>query len=254
LCEELKLNRKDLTNKYAKPLSVEKIIRLKNISYSYPNSKKTSIENVSLEILAYSKVGLVGATGSGKTTIADIILGLLRPQKGTLEIDGKIIDDFNLKSWQKSIGYVPQYIFLADDTVAGNIALGLKTDEISQKSIENAAKAANLHEFIKTELPLGYKTIIGERGVRLSGGQRQRLGIARALYSNPKVLVLDEATSAMDSLTEKLIMQAINKLKENTTIILIAHRLSTIKNCDNIFLLEKGKLISKGNYEKVKKL
>lgn len=251
LCEELKLNRIVLTNKYVKPLSVEKTISLKNISYSYPNTRQASIENVSLEILAYSKVGLVGATGSGKTTTADIILGLLRPEQGTLEIDGRIIDDFNLKSWQKSIGYVPQYIFLADDTIAGNIALGLKPEEVSQISIEKAAKAANLHEFIITELPNGYKTIIGERGVRLSGGQRQRLGIARALYSNPKVLVLDEATSAMDSLTEKLIMQAINKLKENTTIILIAHRLSTIKNCDNIFLLDKGKLISEGNYKKL---
>ncbi len=194
---------------------------------------------------------MVGATGSGKTTTADIILGLLEPQKGILEVDGKIINEQNRKSWQKSIGYVPQYIFLADDTISSNIALGLDINEISQKSIERAAKAANLHEFIINELPMGYKTVIGERGVRLSGGERQRLGIARALYHDPKVLVLDEATSAMDNLTEKLIMNAINNLRKNTTIILIAHRLTTIKNCDKIFLLDKGKLINQGSYNQL---
>lgn len=251
LCEELRLNKKDLINKHVEPLLIERAISLKNISYNYPNTKQTSIKNVSLEILACSTVSLVGATGSGKTTTADIILGLLEPQKGVLEVDGKVINDHNRKAWQKSIGYVPQYIYLTDDTITANIALGIDSKIVSQKSIEQAAKAANLHEFIINELPMGYKTIVGERGVRLSGGQRQRLGIARALYHGPKILVLDEATSAMDNLTEKLIMDAINKLKKNTTILLIAHRLTTIKNCEKIFLIDKGELKDQGTYEEL---
>ena len=251
LCEELKLNKKDLSNRYEKPLLIEKSISLNNISYNYPNTKQTSIKNVSLEILACSTVGLVGATGSGKTTTADIILGLLEPQKGVLEVDGKVINGHNRKAWQKSIGYVPQYIYLADDTIKANIALGIDLKYVNQKSIEKAAKAANLHEFIINELPMGYKTIVGERGVRLSGGQRQRIGIARALYHSPKIVVLDEATSAMDSITEKLIMEAINKLKKDTTIILIAHRLTTIKNCEKIFLIDRGELKDQGTYEEL---
>ena len=253
LCEELKLNTEDLKYKYVEPLSLQKKISLIDVSYNYPNTKKSSINNLSLEILANSKVGLVGKTGSGKTTIADIILSLLQPQKGSLQIDGSIISKDNRKAWQKSIGYVPQHIFLADDTISNNIALGLESSEIKQKLIEEAAKAANINEFILNELPMGYQTVIGEKGVRLSGGQRQRLGIARALYNKPKVLVLDEATSAMDNYTEKLIIEAINKLKENTTIILIAHRLTTIKNCDKIFLLDKGKLMSQGSYDELLK-
>lgn len=250
LYEELKLNKKVLSeNNNIVSLPVKSLISLKEVSYKYPNTNKSSIENINLDILACSTVGLVGSTGSGKTSTADIILGLLEPQKGELTVDGQIINDQNRRSWQKSIGYVPQFIFLSDDTIFSNIGFGYDKNDINKNSVIQAAKAANLHEFIINELPMGYDTIIGERGIRLSGGQRQRLGIARALYHNPKVLVLDEATSAMDSVTEKLIMDAINILKKNTTIILIAHRLTTIKNCDKIFLLDKGKLIDQGNYE-----
>jgi ABC-type multidrug transport system fused ATPase/permease subunit len=251
LLEELKINQPKITLKKGDSLPFKKSIRLKNIYYNYPNTKKLALKNINLEIFAHTTVGLAGATGSGKTTIADIILGLLDPQKGTLEIDGKIINNENKKSWQQTIGYVPQHIYLFDDTISSNIAFGIDKENINQKSIECAAKAANLHEFIINDLPLGYKTIIGERGIRLSGGQRQRIGLARALYHNPRVLILDEATSAMDNVTENLIMKEIYKLRKDTTIILIAHRLTTIKDCDVIFLLDKGKLNNQGTFQEL---
>ena len=202
-------------------------------------------------IPAKSSIGLIGATGSGKTTTVDIILGLLEPQKGTLEVDGKVISKQNVKSWLRSIGYVPQNIFLSDDTVAANIAFGKDPEDINQNLIENAAKIANLHNFVIDELPKKYQTKIGERGVRLSGGQRQRIGIARALYNKPKVLILDEATSALDDQTERAVMDAVNNLRRNLTIIQIAHRLNTVKNCDIIFKLHRGQLIGKGSYDEI---
>ena len=226
-------------------------ITLKNIYYKYPNSSKTTLKNINLTIPASSSVGFVGVTGSGKTTTADIILGLLEPQKGTLEIDKKIIERQNLKSWQKSIGYVPQNIFIADDTIAVNIAYGIDPKNIDQVAVENAAKIANLHDFITSELPLKYQTTIGEHGIRLSGGQRQRIGIARALYNNPKILVLDEATSSLDYITEKAVMEAVNNLNNSITTIIIAHRLSTVKKCDKIYLFEKGELKDHGPFEKL---
>ena len=229
-------------------LKLNKSIVLKNLCYDYPNASRTALKDINLIIPVKSTVGLVGTTGSGKTTTVDIILGLLEAQKGTLEIDGKIITKKNLRSWQRSIGYVPQHIYLADDTVEANIAFGLNNKDISQEGVEKAAKIANLHEFIIEELPKKYKTIIGERGVRLSGGQRQRIGIARALYHNPQVLILDEATSALDNKTEKAVMDAVNNLSKNITTILIAHRLKTVENCDIIFKLEKGRLIDQGKF------
>ena len=151
-------------------------------------------------------------------------------------------------------GYVPQHIYLADDTIAANIAFGTKLKNINHEAVEKASKIANLHEFVKNELPNKYETTIGERGVRLSGGQRQRVGIARALYHDPQVLILDEATSALDNITEKAVMDAVNNLNKNKTIILIAHRLSTVKNCDKIFLLEKGELVCEGTFEELIKV
>lgn len=178
----------------------------------------------------------------------DLILGLLDPTQGTLSVDKNEIKNDNKRSWQKSIGYVPQQIYLSDASVATNIAFGVDIKNIDQKLVENAAKIANLHDFVINELPLGYNTIIGEKGVRLSGGQRQRIGIARALYHNPQIFILDEATNALDNITEQAIMDAINNLGNKITIILITHRIKTIKNFDTIFFMEKGSLIKQGNY------
>jgi len=227
-------------------LPLNKSITLRNIDYTYPNSSIIALKDVNININAKTTVGLIGATGSGKTTTVDIILGLLEPQKGTLEVDGQMITKKNLRSWQRSIGYVPQHIYLSDDTIEANIAFGKDVKDIDQKAIVKASKIANLHEFVTNELPKKYQTTIGERGIRLSGGQRQRIGIARALYHNPQVLILDEATSALDSETENVVMEAVNNLSKDITIILIAHRLNTVKNCDIIFKLDKGKLQSQG--------
>ena len=238
-------------NENQETISFDKKINLKNISYNYPNSSKASLRNINLSILSKSTVGFVGTTGSGKTTTVDIILGLIEAQKGILEIDGKIITQKNVRAWHQSIGYVPQHIFLSDDTIAANIAFGVESKNINYKTVEEVSKIASIHNFISTELPEKYFTTIGERGVRLSGGQRQRIGIARALYNNPKLLILDEATNALDNLTEKAVMDAINNLKKDITIILIAHSLSTVKNCDKIFLIESGKLKNEGTFEEL---
>ena len=228
-------------------LPFNKAITLNNIYYTYPNSTQTVLKDINLTIPTKSSVGFIGATGSGKTTTADIILGLLEPQKGTLEVDGKVITKLNLRSWQKSIGYVPQHIYLSDDTIAANIAFGVEPKDINQDMVEKAAKIASLHEFVLNKLPKQYQTTVGERGVRLSGGQRQRIGIARALYHNPKVLILDEATNALDAQTEQIVIDAINNLNKDITKIIIAHRLNTVSNCDTIFIFSKGQLTKQGS-------
>ena len=254
LYNDLKSLKPKIEKEYKDTLKLNKKICLKNIYYNYPNTSKTALKNINLDIPANKTIGLVGATGSGKTTTIDIILGLLEAQKGTLEVDGKVIDMNNKRAWQCSIGYVPQQIFLSDNTVSANIAFGVNINDINQEAVEHAAKIANLNEFVINELPLKYQTIIGERGIRLSGGQRQRIGIARALYHKPKVLILDEATSALDNLTEKAVMNAVHNSKNNITKILVAHRLSTVKNCDIIFLFDKGELKKQGNFEELIKI
>jgi len=232
-------------------IALKQAITLNQIQYCYPNAPQPALKNLSLKIPAKSTVGLVGATGSGKTTTVDLILGLLEAQVGTLAVDGQAISEHNRRNWQRSIGYVPQQIYLADDSVAANIAFGIQEKDIDQVAVERAAKIANLHDFVANELPQQYQTTVGERGVRLSGGQRQRIGIARALYHNPHVLILDEATSALDNLTEQVVMESVHNLGHEITIILIAHRLSTVKACDTIFLLEKGRLKAQGTFDEL---
>lgn len=231
--------------------SVKKKIALKNIDFYYPNASQMTLKNINLIIPAKSVVGFVGTTGSGKTTVVDIILGLIQPQKGTLEIDEKIITTQNCRSWQRSIGYVPQNIYLKDESVAANIAFGVEPKDIDQDIVEKVSKIAKLHNFVINELPQKYQTIIGEHGVRLSGGQRQRIGISRALYHNPTILILDEATNSLDNETEQAVMDAVTNLSKDLTIILIAHRLNTLRNCNIIFKIDKGQLVGQGTYKEL---
>ena len=245
------LHTNDAQHGQLSPLPLTQAITLNQVSYRYPNALQPALKGIDLTIPARSTVGFVGATGSGKTTTVDVILGLLEPQDGALKIDGQPITAANRRHWQRAIGYVPQHIYLADDSVAANIAFGMNTNDIDQTAVQRAAKIANLHEFVSNDLPLGYATTVGERGVRLSGGQRQRIGIARALYHNPQVLILDEATSALDNLTEQAVMEAVNNLGHDITIILIAHRLSTVRQCDQIYLLERGEVKAQGTLEEL---
>lgn len=251
LVQDLKTLKPLNLNENHESLNFNQKITLNRITYNYPNSSKLVINDLSLNIPIRSTAGIVGPTGSGKTTIIDIILGLLEPKKGTLEIDHTIINKKNYRSWQRIVGYVPQQIYIADDSVAANIAFGVDYEDIDQEEVERVAKISNLHEFVINELPMQYKTKVGERGIKLSGGQRQRIGIARALYHKPKLLIMDEGTSSLDNITEHIIMETINKIKKDITIILIAHRLNTVRNCDNIFILENGQVKEQGSYEQL---
>lgn len=233
----------------AQPLALSKTIALSNVSFSYPNSEQASLRNVTLTIPALSTTGFVGSTGAGKSTVVDVILGLLEPQQGEILVDDEVIGHHNVRSWQKSIGYVPQQIFLVDESIAANIAFGVNPDKIDMDAVQRAAGAAQLHDFIANRLPQGYETTVGERGIRLSGGERQRLGIARGLYHDPEVLVLDEATSALDNLTERAVMDTVQNLARRKTVILIAHRLSTVRKCDTIFLMDQGRIKKSGTYD-----
>jgi len=224
-------------------------IEFKDVGYTYPGADRSALDGLDLTIRANTTVGVVGASGAGKTTAVDVLLGLLSPQRGELTVDGRQIDSTNVRAWQRQLGYVPQHIFLTDDTIAANIAFGLSTDEIDMTAVERAARIAELHEFVVGELPDGYMSTVGERGVRLSGGQRQRIGIARALYHDPDVLVLDEATSALDNLTERAVMDAVGNLAHAKTIVMIAHRLSTVRNCDEILMLEGGRCTAAADYD-----
>ena len=233
------------------PMKLERKLELEQVSFLYESADRPTLREVDLTIPARTTVGIVGGTGAGKTTLVDLILGLLTPAAGTIRVDGTALTAENLRSWQRSIAYVPQTIFLTDDTIAANIAFGVPKDEIDMAAVEHAAKVAALHDFIISDLPLGYDARVGERGVRLSGGQRQRIGIARAMYRDPTLLIMDEATSALDNVTEREVMGAVQRIRGDKTVILIAHRLSTVRACDTIFLMERGRLLAQGSYDEL---
>lgn len=226
-------------------------IKLNSIVYRYPNSDRKILDGLDLTINCNSTVGIVGGTGAGKTTLVDLLLGLHEPESGTISVDSRVICHENIHAWKNMIGYVPQTIFLTDATITENIAFGLGFEEIDFDNVKRASNLASLDEFIMNDLPDQYNTIVGERGVRLSGGQRQRLGIARALYRNPKVLILDEATSSLDNITETYIIKALDNIKGSCTIIIIAHRFTTIQKCDNIIILKDGQIVDEGIYDKL---
>ena len=231
-------------------MKLEKEIEIKDLVFHYQEGKKL-FDRLSLRIEANTTVGFVGTTGAGKTTLVDILMGLLEADEGSITIDGVTLNDQNINEWRRQIGYVPQRIYLSDDSVSNNIAFGIHSSQVDQKKIEAVAKMAKIHDFVLNEMPQGYETHVGDRGVRLSGGQSQRLGIARALYRNPSVLILDEATSALDNLTEGEVINMIKSLNGNCTIIMIAHRLSTVENCQKIFYMEHGKVLATGTFKEL---
>jgi ATP-binding cassette, subfamily B, bacterial PglK len=233
-----------------KPIKLVDRLSIYDLNFAYSGNKNLVLKKLNFSINANTTIGIVGSTGSGKTTLVDLLLGLLSPESGKITVDGKDIDNTNIRSWQQSLGYVPQSIYLIDDTIEKNIAFAVPIEEIDKNLIKKATKLANLDNFI-TSLPEQFDTVVGERGVRLSGGQRQRIGIARALYHNPSVLFLDEATSSLDSITENVIMDAIHNLSHKKTIIMIAHRLSTLKECDIIHMMKNGNIVDSGTYQQL---
>jgi ATP-binding cassette subfamily C protein len=219
-------------------LTFDKEIKLQNLAFQYAEGSEPILKNFSLTIGKNESIGIAGPSGSGKSTLVDLILGLHTPQSGSITIDGVVLSGSNMESWRRMSGYVPQDIYLLDDTIGANIAFGIEPSQVDLASLQAAAKGAQILDFIERELPQGFQTMVGERGVRLSGGQRQRIGLARALYHKPQVLILDEATSALDHATEAAVMETIYKLQGTLTIITIAHRLSTLDRCDRIINLE----------------
>lgn len=248
---ELNCEQKQIAHS-GKRLRLKNELEIRDVSYEYPSSNRgMALNHITDTIRAGEKIGIIGGTGAGKTTFIDIVLGLLLPTTGALILDGEVLSEDNKRAWRKSIGYVPQQIFLSDGTVAANIAFGVSDEEIDMVRVERAARIAQIHSFVVDDLPGGYQHMVGEDGVRLSGGQRQRIGIARALYDDPDLIVFDEATSALDNLTEQFVISAIEEMAGNKTLIMVAHRLSTVRNCDRIFLFENGKIVSKGGWEEL---
>lgn len=239
--------REDVTTASA-PIDFERELRLTKVSYTYPEAVRPSLDAVTLTVTKGEAIALVGSSGAGKTTLADVVIGLLEPTSGQMSVDGRPIDGSTVRAWQRLIGYVPQQVYLSDDTLRRNIAFGEPDADIDDTRIERALQAARLAQFVK-DLPDGLDTSVGERGVRLSGGQRQRIGIARALYFDPKVLVLDEATSALDGLTEAEVVEAIEIARADRTTIVIAHRLSTVRTCDRLVYMADGGITNVGTWD-----
>ena len=234
-----------------KGIHFNKQITIENLSFAYPNTSDSVLKEINLTIPKGSKIAFCGRTGSGKSTLIDIILGLFSADNGTIYADTVAIDETNLVSWRKTIGYVPQDIFLTDEPLYQNIAFGVQKENIDMGKVQEAARRAQLITFVENELPEGFDTVVGERGVRLSGGQKQRIGLARALYFEPEILILDEATSALDNNTENAVMHAINELGNNITTIMVAHRLSTVESCDTIYFLDHGEIQNSGKYHEL---
>jgi ATP-binding cassette subfamily C protein len=241
----------NLSSEKIKPLPFTREFKLENITFKYEEADKPIIKDLNIKIYVNNSVAFVGPTGSGKTTIANIILGLLRPDRGKMIVDGVEINDGNIKSWQRNLGYIPQDIYLQDDTVIRNITFGIADEKINMDAVVKAAKIANIHDFVMKELPNQYDTVVGEKAIRLSGGQRQRIGIARAIYHNPEVLVLDEATSALDGATEQEVFEAIENIARTKTLVMIAHRLTTIQDCDVIYVMDRGDIVGCGKYDEL---
>lgn len=229
----------------------ERSVELRDVRYTYPGADTPALDQVSLRIDRLRSVALVGATGAGKTTLVDVLLGLLTPQSGGLHVDGREVRACELRRYRRLFGYVPQSIFLLDDTIARNVAFGLPPEAIDMDAVRRACRQAQIDDFIEHELPRGYHTTVGERGVRLSGGQRQRIGIARALYHQPPVLVFDEATSALDVHTEQRVYAALADIARERTLVTIAHRLDTVRGVDHVIVIEAGRIVDEGTPEQV---
>ncbi len=234
----------------AQPLAFERAITLTDVGYTYPEAHAPSLAGVSLEIRRGEAIAFVGGTGAGKTTLADVLIGLLEPSAGRIEVDGVPLQKSTVRPWQKLIGYISQQVYLCDDTLRRNIALGVPDGQIDEARLRQAVTIARLDELVAS-LPQGLETSVGERGVRLSGGQRQRIGIARAMYLDPPVLVLDEATSALDNVTEQQVVEAIEAARTRRTMIVIAHRLSTVRRCDRLVVMSAGRVEHVGTWDEL---
>ncbi|MEO1502386.1 MAG: ABC transporter ATP-binding protein [Pseudomonadota bacterium] len=248
---EGKVERSIEYSKNTRNLRLNRSIELVDVSYTYPSADRMGLNKVTCTVRAGERIGIVGSSGAGKTTFADVILGLLRPQCGQILIDGQLLTGENLRGWQNSVGYVPQEIFLTDASLAENIALGLPKEKIDIGKVERAARVAQIHDFAMSELQDGYNSKLGERGIRLSGGQRQRIGIARALYNDADLILFDEATSALDTMTERDVMTAIQSLPGDKTVFVIAHRLTTVRFCDRILVLNGGQVEALASWDEL---